>query len=545
MATAQDTRERQGFGSTTAPPSDGSSEQFSSSQGDGSVGQPNTPGDPDSTFPQAGATDRSEPGTANYRPGQGPASGTNGSGSSGDGPAAAGASDSSAGDQSAGAADSGSDTAGSDGGNAGDTDDGANAGGGETAGNAGSDAGGSDGESDGLLGGGLGGLVPEAVADTQSLGSEVLTDVQSGGSNLISDVVNGAEQLVGNAADNLGLGSDGGLLAGVTGQLPGGLGGLVPEATADTQTLVGNALNNTNDGVGGIVGGVAADAGNLVANAAGNLNLGDGIVGDVTDGLGNGIDLGNVLGDGPALSAGVLGDGNGAVTQPVSDLTGGLSDGVLGSPNGDGPIVDLGVVGSGSPAATGLFGTAGNDTLGDLGLGRIAEVNGAGDSNGDQDLSATVGNEPGQSGPIVDAQAFGSGNPPSNNLIDLGAGPNGENSGATANVLGGSADGSNPQADANLIDTGPNGQTVANADVLTSPDQFQFPVLDGAGTDALAGVLGGPDGTSPSLVPDAGVPAVDVGTNPIVDVDLAGNADAGDTQNPLQTGLNGQLLGAA
>ena len=94
-------------------------------------------------------------------------------------------------------------------------------------------------------------------------------------------------------------------------------------------------------------------------------------------------------------------------------------------------------------------------------------------------------------------------------------------------MLGGSADGSNPQADANLIDAGPNGQTVANADVLTSPDQFQFPVLDGAGTDALAGVLGGQDGTGPSLVPDAGVPAVDVGTNPIVDVDLAGNADAG------------------
>ena len=148
----------------------------------------------------------------------------------------------------------------------------------------------------------------------------------------------------------------------------------------------------------------------------------------MTDGLGNGIDLGNVLGDGPALTAGVLGDGNGAHRTAGQRPHRRPDRRHPGSPNGDGPIVDLGVVGSGSPAVTGLLGEAGNDTLGDLGLGRIAEVNGAGDSNGDQDVSATVGNEPGESGPIVDAQAFGSGNPPSSNLIDLGAGPNGENS---------------------------------------------------------------------------------------------------------------------
>ena len=390
MATAQDMRERQGSGSTmTAPPSDGSSEQFSSSQSDGSVGRANTPGDPDSTFPQAGATDRGEPGTANYRPGQGDTSGS-GSADNGDGAGGANAgstSDTGAGDQSAGgASDSGNDTAGASGGNSGD---GSTEAGGETAGSDGGNADGAGEDSGGgLLGsdGRLGGLIPDAMADTQSLGGDVLNDVQSGGSDLVSDAVNGTGQLVGNVASNLGLGDGDGLLAG----LPG-----------------------------------------------------SGVVGSVTDGLGNGVDLGNVLGDGPALTAGVLGDGNGAIAQPVSDLTGGLTDGIL-APNGNGPIAELGVVGSGSPAVTGLLNDAGNDTLGGLGLGRIAEVNGAGDSNGDQDISATAGNDPGQSGPLVNAQAFGSGNPPSNNLIDVGAGPNGENSGVIANVLGGSSDSSNP-----------------------------------------------------------------------------------------------------
>lgn len=477
MATNQDTRDRQGFSSTAAPPSDDASMQSASAQGT------NTPGDPDSTFPTAGPTDRSEPGTANYRPGPSDASASNG-GDNAAGGGANGASDGAASGgsndtQTAGGADS-DDSTSAGGQSASDTD-----GGGSTAdgsGGTGDDSGGGllGGIGGGGVGNGLGnelgnelggGLIQDAVADTQSLGSDVLSDAQTGGGNLINDIVDGTGQLVGNAADNLGLGGDGGLIGGIT------------------------------------------------------------------DNLGNGIDLGSILGDGPALTAGVLGDGNGALAQPVSDLTGGLTDGIL-APGGDGPILDLGVVGDGSPAVTGLLDDTGDGLLGGLGIGRIADVNG-----NDEDVSASVGNEPGQDGPIVNAQAFGSGNPPSNNLIDLGAGPNGENSGVIANVFGGSADGSNPQADANLIDAGPNGQTVANADVLTSPDQFQFPVLNGAGTDALAGVL--QDGTGPSLVPGADLPAVDIGTNPIVDVDLAGNADAGDTQNPLQAALNGQLLGTA
>ncbi len=543
MATAQDTRERQGFASSM-PPNDSASDQSSGAQMSDAGPQPNSPGDPDSTFPQSGATDRSEPGTANYRPGPSSASGSNGSDTAGsgndasaDGAGAGGASDGANGGQSAGGAGTG------DSGDGGNTAGGDTAAGGESAGGEGS-----GGAGDGSGNDSGGGLIQDAVADTQSLGSAVLSDAQSGGAGLINDVVDGTSQLVDHATGNLGLGGNGGLLGGVTG-------GLVPDAAADTQTLLGDALSNTNAGAGGIVNGVVTDAGNLVDHAAGNLDLGGGmlgglpgggIVGGVTDGIGNGIDLGNALGDGPALTAGIVGDGNGAVTQPVSDLTGGLSDGILGSPNGDGPILDLGVVGNGSPAVTGVLDGTGGDTLGGLGLGRIAEVSGAGDGNGDQDVSATVGNEPGENGPIIGAQAFGSGNPPSNNLIDIGAGPNGENSGVIANVLGGdSAGGSNPQADANLIDAGPNGQSVANADVLTSPDQFQFPLLDGAGTDALAGVLGGQDGTGPSLVPDADIPAVDIGTSPIVDVDLAGNADAGNAQNPLQTALNGQLLGTA
>jgi hypothetical protein len=265
-----------------------------------------------------------------------------------------------------------------------------------------------------------------------------------------------------------------------------------------------------------------------------NVGLGDGIIG--TPG---GIGPDALLGDGPALTTTVLGSDNGGVAEPLHELTGGLTDGIL-PPNGEGPLADIGIVGNGSPATTGLLSDAGGGLLSGVGIGRVAEVNGGNDS----DVSATIGNGPGQDGPIVDAQAFGDGNTDSQNLLNLGAGPNGQSSSVIATVFGGQAD-SHPTVDANAVDVGPDGQPVANADVLTSPDHFQFPVLDGAGTDGLAGVLGGVT-ASPLPAGDSGIPSVDVGHDAIVDVDLSGDAQAGQhDQSLLQTALNGQLIGHA
>ena len=498
MATEQDTRGTRNFSGTTAS-------SFEDNQDSGGGAPANSAssqrGDPDSQFPTAGPTNRAEPGTVNYRGDQTDASGQSNGGESANGGATGGPN-----------GNSGGATAGGDNGASGNgdgTDTSAGGDGNGTGDGSGDDSGfglpilGGIG-SVGGLGGGLGdGLVHDAVADTQSLGSDVLTDAQGSGNNLITDVVNGTEQLVGNAADNLGLGD-----------------------------LIGD---------------------NFIANTAGTITgmtdvltggLLDGVTGDLGNGiLGDGLNLGNITGDGPALTGSVL-DGNGAIVNTLSDATGGATDGILGSSTGDGPLVDLGIVENGSPALSNALGNADTGVLSDLGIGRVAEVSGANDANGDPAVSATAGNGAGDNGAVVNAQAFGDDSASSGNLIDLGAGENGGTSGSgsdvIANAFGGSSDGSNPLADANLIGT--TGQSFANADVLTSPDQFSFPVLDGAGTDSLAGVLGTEGSTVASLVPDS-APGIDIGTDPVVDVNLTGDAQT-DTQDPLHGTLSGQLLGA-
>ena len=91
----------------------------------------------------------------------------------------------------------------------------------------------------------------------------------------------------------------------------------------------------------------------------------------------------------------------------------------------------------------------------------------------------------------------------------------------------------------NIIDVGPDGHTLADANVLTSPDQFQFASLGGAGTDGLTGVLSDINVTTGA----ADLPTVTAPTlgdaQPIIDLDLNGNANTGgehgllDTQHPL------------
>jgi hypothetical protein len=414
------------------------------------------------------------------------------------------------------------------------------------------------------------GLVPDA--DTQSLGSHVVGDLSGDGGNLlgdggnlVNDAVAGTDTLVNHAADNLGLGDVVGdnPLGGIT----GGVGSsLIPDAAADTQSLGSNVVGDLSGDSGNLLSDAVAGTDNLVNHAADNLGVGSGInVGNLTSGLGNGIDVGNltgalgngidtggILGSGTPLTASVLGGGDSALAQPLHDATGGVTDSLLGAPSGDSPIIDLGAVTRGSPDVMSVANAAdgaGNGVLSGLGVGQIADVTADGSNGGNPAVSATAGNDPGDNGPLVDTHVFGDNSGASNNLINAGAGPDGGTGGSSsdviANVLGGTPDSANPLAQANVIDTGMNGAQVANADVLTTPDQFHFPALEGTGTDALANTLNTDAGhTVATLVPEAAAPTVDLGTQPIVDLNLTGDASS-HTDNPVQTALHGQLLGAA
>ena len=68
---------------------------------------------------------------------------------------------------------------------------------------------------------------------------------------------------------------------------------------------------------------------------------------------------------------------------------------------GDGPLADLGVVESGSPAISHIVSDTGNSLLSGLGIGQILNVTGVNDANGDPAISATAGNNPGDTGPMV------------------------------------------------------------------------------------------------------------------------------------------------
>ena len=598
MAT-DDTRERQGFGNTPAPDdhppktmddqgapqsaaSDGTggSDSMNSEDPNDRLGKPKVasssgqqPGDSDSTSNDGGSHDNGGGQSASNETSGGGA-GAEGSDNGGGATASGDNGGATGGDNGGSTASAGGDDTGAAGGGGGDTT--TTAGGGDTATTTGGSSttttagGGGANESDHGPALGLpvigdlglenlgGGLIHDAVADTQLAAGSVIGDLQSGGNDLVTDLINGTDQILGDAADHLGLGGivgdnfvadTAGNLAGLSGVLPGDIGaGLIHDAVADTQSLGTTVLGDLTGSGGSLLTDIANGTEQLANNAVNNLGLGDTghLIDGATGSLGNGINVADLIGDGPLVNGSVL-NGDGAIVNPLSEVTGGLTDGLLGSSTGDGPLAAVGIVENGSPAIDGVLGDTGDGLLSGLGIGQIAKITGANDANGNPAISASAGNNPGDSGPFVNAQAFGDNSASSNNLIDLDAGPKGGTSGSSsdivANVLGGSADGSNPLLDGNVIGTA--GQTLANADVLTSPDQFHFPVLDGAGTDSLTGVLGTDAGHAvASLVPDA-APVVDLGTNPIIDVNLAGDAHAADTQGPLHGTLAGQLLGTA
>jgi hypothetical protein len=340
----------------------------------------------------------------------------------------------------------------------------------------------------------------------------LVADAAHTADNVIADAVNAGDGLIGAAAHA------------ATGLVPDGVhtaDDLVGHALSGSNALLGDAMSTVNGlaghgltGANGLIGDVAHAAGGVAGNAVNGVN---GLIADVVnaaDHLLNTAGVGNAAGN--------------IVHDALADATGPFTAGVLASSGGGhGPFAaldltdnggvgkvvdDLGSVAANDPAATGL--TSGRGALADASLLQ----NGSG-SGSVADLTV---NNPSQPGPLIDVSAAGNGHAAgSHNLINADAGPQSAPAGAMADIFAPPDASSNSAVAANVIDVGPNGPTLANANVATAPDQFHFPTLNGTGSDALVGALSN-DATAAAH--NAGIPAV---TAPIVDIGGHGPLDAG------------------
>jgi hypothetical protein len=183
------------------------------------------------------------------------------------------------------------------------------------------------------------------------------------------------------------------------------------------------------------------------------------------------------------LVSGVTDAANGGLTGSVSADTG---------PDGMSPTIQADVI---DPAATQALdqaaGTVANDLPGtQLSDGPLATASVLPNGSDAGDGGNVTINDPSQTGPLIEANAASDGQSDgSSNLIDAAAGPSSDGN-VTANVLGGSSTGTDGAADGHIIDMGPGGQQLAEANVATAADQFQFTSLGGTGTDALTGATG-------------------------------------------------------
>jgi hypothetical protein len=188
---------------------------------------------------------------------------------------------------------------------------------------------------------------------------------------------------------------------------------------------------------------------------------------------------------------------------------GNVNDVLDGAGSGTGALVDSGLNALGQTTGSGAVGNVvdglGNDlvngTVGGAGLltgtpldgiqGAGALVNGdvlhADTSSPSSLAQADVGTD--QSQGLLDLTAAGDHNPPaSNDLIDTNTGPNTPGNGITAALLGASPDTPSPTVDA---DAGQHaGSPLVTTNAANNADQFQFPALNGAGTDSLVGETG-------------------------------------------------------
>ena len=259
---------------------------------------------------------------------------------------------------------------------------------------------------------------------------------------------------------------------------------LVDDGVSALDGLAAGAVNTVNglaenlsDSGNVLVGNVVESADGLITAVGDTVGLdgNGGLVGAAGTALGG---IGSATGIN-GLVNGVIGAADGAFAGDLGASTGpdGASPSIVANLTDDGGVGDL-ISDAGDMAATDFAGTGVTD-----GDGQIASASLLPNGNAilDNGASATL-NDPAQSGALIEADAASNGQDDSStSLINAEAGPESQSPGVVANVFSDSADGSRSQTDGNIIDLGPDGQTLADANVATAPDQFQFASLDGTG----------------------------------------------------------------
>ena len=353
-------------------------------------------------------------------------------------------------------------------------------------------------------------------------GSDSTGDVTGGITQAAGDLVDSVVNTADNSASN---GTDSG--SGLADNTVSTTGGLLTDVVNDPTGLIGSVTDSGN----GLLGDVVQTANDLVNDAAHTIGLpgnGSGVLGDLGGALG---DIGGATG-----SDGLLND---VVNVATGNLTGDISGDT--GPNGSNPSIIANLTDSGGVAdLTNDLGNTILSTAPDIGLtdgnGHIisASLLPNGEGAVDNGANATV-NDPSASGPLVDLDAISNGqNGSSQNLINADTLNQAGGPSVIANVFS-DGDAPNGNVTGNIIDLGPTGHTLADANVLTSPDQFQFASLGGTGTDSLVGTLA--DAAQP-VTGDTSVaaPTIDLGSLPIVDASVDGSADGGHLNllDPLQ-----------
>jgi hypothetical protein len=235
----------------------------------------------------------------------------------------------------------------------------------------------------------------------------------------------------------------------------------------------GTPLQDVLDGTGLLSGQNLGAVGDLVSNVADTAVSG---ATQAVDTVTNGGSVSDLL-NGVGSDVGTLAD------SALNDLAGATGSGLVGS------IVD----GIGGDLATGTLGGAGllsgTPLAGAQGDGALISGNllRADDSSSSSLAQAGAGTD--QSQALIDVTAAGDHNTAaSSNLIDTNAGPSSSGSDVNANLLGASSDSSGALVNADAGQT--QGSSLATVNAANNADQFQFPALNGTGTDALVGEVG-------------------------------------------------------
>jgi hypothetical protein len=308
-----------------------------------------------------------------------------------------------------------------------------------------------------------------------------------------------------------------------------GLGGLVDTASQTVSGLTGGTpLQDVLNGTGLLNGQNLGAVGDLVSNVADTAVSG---ATQAVDTVTNGGSVSDLL-NGVGSDVGTLAD------SALNDLAGATGSGLVGSVLNDigGDVATGTLGGAGLLSGTPLAGLQGDGALVSGNLLR------ADDSSSSSLAQAGAGTD--QSQGLIDLTAAGDHNAPAaNNLIDSNMGPSSSGSDVNANLLGASPDSSGALVNADAGQT--QGSSLATVNAANNADQFQFPALNGTGTDALVGEVGqlpgDPVGSVGSVDGDLLPVTATADGNVLADI---GTTDAGandgthvTADTPLQTAL--------